>query len=390
MKPPTEFLFGRARSRQQSEWQGGQRTRVGAFIGEDPTQSHHTNNFDAIRLAMAILVVWSHSFAIYMGSEDNEPISLLMKGTVNAGNIGVLVFFIISGFLISQSFDRTKTLRTFFERRVRRIYPGYCAATAICAFVVIPIFSSRADLSAPEILKTVGLNLLLRNYFPPSDVFGGRTLNGSLWSIPFEFWCYIGLAFLGWSRLLALRCAIPVIAVVVMTLRVALDLTGHKPGGGLIEFLFGWPYQWTVILPCFLAGATLYLYRDLIPRNAIVATMGLGILALAANLPLDALYRQCLVNVIFPPAISYGVICLAFSSSINLRKASHFGDFSYGTYLYAFPIQQALFFVFDRKLTFSAYVLSSGALALSLGVISWFSVERWFLIRPASRLRPIA
>ena len=174
--------------------------------------SHTGNNFDAIRLAMALFVVWSHSFAIYIGSEDTEPISLLMNGTDNAGNVGVLVFFIISGFLICQSFNQRKTVQNYFERRVRRIYPGYMVATAICAFIVIPIFSSHADLSAKEVFKTVGLNLLLRNYFPPSDVFAGRPLNGSLWSIPFEFWCYIGLALLGTLRLLTARWSIVVIA----------------------------------------------------------------------------------------------------------------------------------------------------------------------------------
>lgn len=133
--------------------------------------SHAGNNFDTIRLAMALLVVWSHSFAIYVGSEDREPISLVMNGTYNAGNIGVLVFFIISGFLICQSYDQRKTVRKYFERRVRRIYPGYMVAIAICAFVVIPIFSSHPDLSAKEVFKTLGLNLLLRNYFHPPMFF---------------------------------------------------------------------------------------------------------------------------------------------------------------------------------------------------------------------------
>ena len=102
------------------------------------------NNFDAIRLTMAVVVVWSHSFALYYGSEETEPLSILMRGTYNAGNVGVLVFFVISGFLICQSYFHCKNVLQFLERRARRIYPGYMAATLIGAFIVIPLFSSRA------------------------------------------------------------------------------------------------------------------------------------------------------------------------------------------------------------------------------------------------------
>ena len=344
-------------------------------------KSHAGNNFDAIRLAMALLVVWSHAFAIYKGSEDREPISLVMNGTLNAGNIGVFVFFIISGFLICQSFDRRKTLRNYFERRVRRIYPGYMVAAAICAFVVIPIFSSHADLSVTEILKTVGLNLLLRNYFPPSDVFEGGAVNGSLWSIPFEFWCYIGLAMLGLLRLLAARWSIVVIACLTMLVRAWFDLAGRKPGGGLVEFIVGWPYAWFVVLPCFLSGVVLYLYRDVVPRSGLAALAGLALLVFIASLPIDPTYRSCLVHLLFPLVVAYGVICIAFSPSIKLHNVARFGDFSYGTYLYAYPIQQALFSVFGDKLTFQIYIPTSMFLALLAGAVSWYTVERWFLKR---------
>ena len=130
-----------------------------------------------------------------------------MNATYNAGNVGVLVFFIISGFLISHSYFRSQGVLQFLGRRVRRIYPGYLAATMIGAFIIVPLFSSRTltDLSASEILKAIGLNLLLQNYAPPSDVFGGGVINGSLWSIPYEFWCYLGLAILGVTYLLSKR-----------------------------------------------------------------------------------------------------------------------------------------------------------------------------------------
>ena len=116
------------------------------------------NNFNTMRLMMALLVVWSHSFALFLGSEDNEPISLLMNGAYNAGNIGVLVFFVISGFLITHSFQNSKSLREYMVRRVRRIHPGFIVATTICAFVVVPLYSDMTKIDASEVVKIFGLN----------------------------------------------------------------------------------------------------------------------------------------------------------------------------------------------------------------------------------------
>src|SRR6185295_11460845 len=115
----------------------------------------------------------------------------------------------ISGFLVTQSFVTSKSLTRFMARRIRRIYPGYLVATSICAFIVIPFFSSVRDTSALEAIKTIAANLLLRNYFPPSNAFTANpapnVVNGSLWSIPYEFWCYIGVASLGIVGLLSRR-----------------------------------------------------------------------------------------------------------------------------------------------------------------------------------------
>jgi len=69
-----------------------------------------------------------------------------------------------------------------------------------------------------------------------------------------------------------------------------------------------------------------------------------------------------------------------------LHNAARFGDFSYGTYLYAFTIQEALLFLFGKELTFPLYVAASMAFALFAGVVSWFTVERWFLVSTPKRL----
>ena len=329
---------------------------------------------------MAMLVVWSHSFAFW-GSEDREPLSILMNGTYNAGNVGVLVFFTISGFLISHSYLHSENVLQFLRRRVCRIYPGYIAATLIGAFVIIPLFSSRAvTFSQLEVLKVIGMNLLLRNYIPPTDAFGGSAINGSLWSIPYEFWCYIGVAALGMTSLLPKRFFCLAITILTMAVRVWLDLTGQKPGGGLIGLIVGWPYLWFVVLPCFMFGVSAYLYRAAVPRSRILLIEVVTLLVLVANLPIQPLYRLALTNLVFPPTIAYVVFYAAFSGHFRLHGAARWGDFSYGTYLYALPLQNILFATVGMTMGFPLYIVASMALALIGGITSWYLVERWFLL----------
>jgi peptidoglycan/LPS O-acetylase OafA/YrhL len=339
------------------------------------------NNFDTIRLSMAVLVVWSHSFALYYGSEDSEPVSILMHGTYNSGNLAVLVFFVISGFLICHSYLHCKSLLQFLTRRVRRIYPGYMAATLLGAFMIVPLFSSHMlkDFSTAEISKSVGLNLLLQNYVPPSDVFGRGVVNGSLWSIPYEFWCYLGLAMLGLTSLLSKRAVCVAIAIITMTVRFWLDLTGRKPGGGLIELIIGWPYTWFIVLPCFMFGAVAYLYRDALPRSRSILIATLVLLVVVANLPMVPLYTKLMTDLLFPPIIAYATFYIAFSQHIKMHDTARWGDFSYGTYLYAFPIQLILMASLGKTIAFPVYIALSVVMALAAGIVSWHLVERWFL-----------
>lgn len=344
------------------------------------------NNLDAIRLMMALLVVWSHCFALYLGSEITEPIATLMNGTYNAGNIGVMVFFIISGFLVSNSFIRSKSLKRFFERRVRRIFPGYLVATSVCAFVILPLYSTIRNLSVWEIAKTLGANLLLRNYFPPSNAFttnvAPNVINGSLWSIPFEFWCYIGVAALGILYLLSRRWFVAFVTISVLIGRVILDALGKKPGGGIIELIIGWPYEWFVILPSFLLGMVTLAFRGALPRSRVLLS-GLTISAI-----MSGWLSPYLAHLLVAPALAYITFYFSFHDSIALDGLTRWGDFSYGTYLYAWPIQQMLALPSKTKFPFPIYILFSMILALMAGMISWHFIEKPFLLRDRTRRHP--
>lgn len=341
------------------------------------------NNFDAIRLAMALLVVWSHSFALGSSNgESGEPISVITNGHYNAGNIGVMVFFAISGFLICESYLRSGNTLRFLIKRVRRIYPGYIVATSIGAFVVIPLFSTVYEICTAEVMKTLGLNLLLRGYAPPSNVFAenySQALNGSLWSIPFEFWCYLGILALGIVGLLTRPRFIVSITVLAVISRATLDMMDKKPGLGLIGDIFGWPYEWLLVLPCFLIGTVFYLLKGRLPRSRLTLTVLIFGFLIACYVPTEPKWQKILAEATFPIAMGYSVFYFAFSNAFRLRNVASNGDFSYGTYLYAFPIQQMLLSKFS--LPFPIFVMLSLSLSLGAGVLSWNIVEKWFLSR---------
>ena len=346
-----------------------------ALVPTDPAQLKR-NNFNAIRLAMALAVVWSHSFALGIGTEDSEPISQLLGNVYNAGNLAVLTFFAVSGFLITDSYIRSENWKIYLRNRVARIYPGYLVAVAVCSFIVVPLFSTGFYWNSAHVLPMLS-NVFLKGYIPTSDAFGGGAVNGSLWSISYEFWCYIGILGLGITGLLKRRMIFPVIAFVVIVVRIWLDLTGRRPAG-VLQPLIGMAYFWFNVLPPFLLGAAFLLYRDSIPRSRwLLAALILCTIA-ASHLPIDDLHRTVITRTLMPLTLAYTTLYVAFSS-IRLPNVTLYGDFSYGTYLYAFPIQQMLRVEMDTRASLPMYAILSAILSVLAGVASWWLVERWFL-----------
>lgn len=340
------------------------------------------NNFDAIRLAMALFVVWSHCFAIYFGTEENEPISRLLNGHFNAGNIGVRVFFIISGYLITRSYLHSRGNADYLLKRVRRIYPGFLVATAICTFVVVPLFATAgwALVTPAAIMGWFVRAITLYQEIPSADAFGGKNVNGALWSIRFEFWCYIGVAALGMLRLLDKRRLVLMALCGVILVKCWLDLTGRRPGGGLIELIFGWPYIWFSIAPYFLVGMVAFLYGPRIPRKPALLAGLAAILLASAYVPGQA---SVLFDLVAPFVFAYIVFYLAFSSRFHLSGVTRFGDLSYGVYLYGFPVQ--LMVKAELDLSFPAYMAACMALSVGAGMLSWNVVEKWFLRKSKPR-----
>ena len=340
------------------------------------------NNFDFMRLALAVLVIYSHAFPLGTGSEANEPINRLSHGQVTGGAIAVNSFFIMSGFLITASAERTRQIRQYLKKRISRIYPAFCMAALLTLILIMPLAGAHFAQPGSRFATTDFIVQTLRlREFDYTAAFQSNpyknSINGSAWSVQFEFWCYLGVALLASIGLLRRRLFILALFSGALVLSILFKVRGWILGGKLLGVLLGSPQLWARLLPLYLAGVVFYLYRDRIPlRGALAALSAIALLA-ACWLPQGW-------TALYPLAGTYLLFWFAFTPAITLHNFGRFGDFSYGAYLYAFPVEQLLMKAFGAPVRPLVLFLCATPLTLLVAALSWYGVERRFL-QPARR-----
>lgn len=314
-----------------------------------------TGNFDTMRTLAALGVVVSHSFLLSGGSYEGEPVFALSHGQTTIGGIAVLIFFVLSGYLITQSFHRAPDTRRFMAARLLRIMPALVAVVLLAGGVLGPLCSDwgPAYFSSPLVLRYVAGNLsFLQPFNTLPGVFTANpfpdAVNGSLWTLRFEAACYGLVLGLGLAGLLQ-RWTL--LGLTVLGL-VALGWLGRAHSG--LEFItdFG-------------AGACFYVWQPRIrPRILLGCTVLCGV----------ALWGDQF-RVVSASAGAVLILALATSARLQLPSLSQWGDLSYGIYLYAFPIQQVLASWLGHS---SWLLLLACALPpiLMCAAVSWHGVER--------------
>lgn len=228
------------------------------------------NNFDFLRWALAVLVILSHSFALLSGSDETEPLMRWTGSQLTFGGLAVNWFFVISGFLITHSWLRCKSLPRFLRKRACRILPGFVLAMLFCGLVVAPLASENAAdaFTRSQIAALLRGILTLRGYeyaraFSANPYPGA--INGSLWSISYECWCYLGVAALGLAGLLRRRRSILVLFLASIVISVLFLVLHLRPGGKWLGVILGSPRLWARLLPYYLSGVVFYLLKEYIP-----------------------------------------------------------------------------------------------------------------------------
>ncbi len=359
--------------------------------------------FDALRLALAASVLFIHANALWRpGSSDPDLMPLLEPFPVPTWGLSIALvplFFALSGFLVAGSAEHLP-LRDFLANRALRIVPALLVEITLCGLLLGPAVTTLpiSEYFRDPAFFRYFLNVSGWIHYDLPGVFKDNPathyVNGSLWTVPHEISVYVVLAASVWlgvfqrrALLLAGVAALFGVAIAVY-LATAYDL--HFPGLAAMNQIFVTRGA-ARLVPVFLTGVLFYRYRDRIPCHGGIAAAAAAIY-LCSTCLVD---RETMLNpigVLFTaPLFTYVVTWIGISPRFNLRGKTLWiipiglltaGDFSYGVYLYGYPLQQSLLHFFPGAWNTPGFFLASIILVMSFAVLSWYLIER-----PILRLR---
>lgn len=322
------------------------------------------NNFNLIRLLAALAVIYGHA-GVVVGSLQPD-VFLRLVGYKFIGGVAVDVFFVLSGFLIAASAQSGQGVRYFVASRVLRIYPALLVCVVLSIVVLGTFYADGFDWLSASTWRYFWVNgsALNTEYFLPG-VFAGRpdkAVNGSLWSIPVEVRMYVAVLVLHVLGVLARRAVFNALflagALLVFFQPAAFDPWLLHPSHLHMVGMFG-------------LGVFYWVNRDSIAINTWVLLLLLFAAACVHGTPKFG-YAYAMV-------LPYALWCAAFAP--GLLWFNRVGDYSYGVYLYGWPVQQCLAASWP-SMTALQNTAAAGAVALGLGVLSWRLVEQ-----PSLRLK---
>lgn len=320
------------------------------------------NNFNLLRLFAAWLVIYSHSWAI-TGSAGVDLVGWLTLSR-SGGALAVDIFFLISGFLVAASFQRS-TLRAFVMARALRIYPALIVCVALTVCVLGPLLSTTPEYwRHPDTWRYFWANASLwrAEFWLPGvfETLPRDAVNGSLWTMPIEGRLYVALMLAGLAGMLAPRRYLAAWALAIAGACAFAYLRAPLPEH--LAYL-------TWVTAFFITGTLLWTWRARIR----LCWWPLLVLLLAAAATRGSLWFTPL----YVATVTYGTFCIAFLPRWPTPGRS---DFSYGLYLYGWPMQQLA--LIAGATTVLTNTLLASVLAVACAAMSWFLVER-----PALRLK---
>ena len=342
-------------------------TRLSDII--EPSQ----NSFAVLRLALAIAVLVSHSYWFTTGTNISEPLKAISGFSL--GEHAVQVFFFLSGLLVAHSLERNGSLTNFAAGRALRIFPGLVAcvlSTALLGGLLVTALPASGYLPHPDLWGYIAKTALLITASAPlpgvfEDVPVPGLVNGSLWTLKYEVVCYGALAAFAGIGLLApsrRRLAILALAALIVGCEVALP-DGVARYSQIENFAY-------FAIP-FALGVLASMMREHLPVSGIAAAALLALAIGTFDTPVKGLTTTAFLG--------YASLWLATFRYGPLRAFANRTDLSFGVYIYATPIQQALVQILPG-IGAVALTLAALPLALAAATLSWTLVEK-----PAMGLR---
>ena len=327
------------------------------------------NALNALRLVLAVSVIVWYTFAVTGAVHPPAPVTQLL------GQGGVDGFFAISGFLIVSSWLRRPHWWPYLRARFLRILPGFWVCLVVTVLVLAPIGVLLTGHGFPHSYMTDSVLFVVKNAALRINEFGiagtpqgvpyPGVWNGSLWTLWWEFLCYLVVLALGLTRVLRFRVTVPLAFVACLVVMVLSDL------GVVHNFYLVNGARFGIM---FAAGALIQQFQRLLPARWWLVGVAALVIAGSAFLP-D--YRVI-------AALPLAYLLIAVGALVKVQQLRLENDVSYGTYIYAFPVQQVLACAGLSVLGVPLFAAVATALTLGLATLSWYAVEK-----PAMRLKNV-
>ncbi|MGK9148851.1 acyltransferase [Plantibacter flavus] len=339
----------------------------------------HRNSLGILRLVLASMVIFSHAFPT--GGWGEDPSKGWTNGQETIGGFAVVGFFAISGYLIAKSGASADVLQ-FVWRRALRIFPAYWTVLLVGALIVGPIawrlagnglrdylgsgpvayVFGNADLT----IRQWGIYDIFTTTTPYGESVGYSVFNGSLWTLVFEWGCYMlvaALLVLGVLR--SARWVVPALAGGFWVLFIVYSLAPSVVA--TVAPVLADPNRIRLTL-AFLLGSTLAMYSRRIPLNDWIGVACGGVMTVT-------LLTGGWVLIGYP-AFAYFVLWLAARLPKRIQWIGAKNDYSYGMYVYGFLVQQFTAFLGWHLLGYWAWVALTILVTAACAWLSWHGVEK--------------
>ena len=330
-------------------------------------KDNRNNNFNILRFVASMMVVLGH-----MSHLIGVEVNIFLGQAVST--IAVKIFFLISGYLIANSFINDSNIIRYAIRRFFRIIPGLIGVVFFALFIVGPIFTTLSikEYFTSSITWSYLKNIVLYiQYFLPG-VFESNpypnAINGSLWTLPVEVMMYffVPILFLVFRKLNRIK----VVAVLAIITELLCLFFGYiKPGSYFV--IYGTDIISSLsIIPYFFVGI---IFTSKKIRKYLNLQLATGLICILEMVNISSLKAEIALFIVLP----YFVLSFAFTENPLFVKCFSKNDFSYGIYLYGFVIQQVIVEVlFDYQLSLNIYFIICGVVSILFGMLSWYLIEK--------------
>lgn len=319
-----------------------------------------SENLHLMRFIAAIMVIISHAYPISTGEDVGEWFKVLTNNQLTMGGFAVSVFFLCGGYLIAMSVEKNKTAKKYFSARVSRLIPSLFFVV-LCTIIIGGFLSSWGALGyflSADTWKYL-LNVVFIRVHELPGVFVnnpyGLVVNGSLWTLSVEFICYI-LCFIAYKLSFLRKDRYPITIPIVLI------------GTGVVWWLgLRIPLMHELIRPVllFYIGMGYWVYREHISlnvRNFVIAVIACVILFVFGQ-------GQLAMLLCFPYIMMY----IWFGMKQCSPKLGKLGNYSYGIYLWGFPVQQTIMHFFNGE---KIHPMLNAVIAIPIAVLlGWITYE---------------